>query len=40
MESSEERGYFALQISTRECGDLSILDLIGRSTIDAVRVNS
>jgi anti-anti-sigma factor len=34
MESSEERGYFGLQISTWECGDVSILDLIGRSTID------
>jgi anti-anti-sigma factor len=34
MESSEERGYFGLQISTWECGDVRILDLIGRSTID------
>jgi anti-sigma B factor antagonist len=33
-ESSEERGVVGLQISVRECDDVSILDLRGRSTID------
>lgn len=33
-ETSEERGIVALQISTRECGDVSVVDLLGRSTID------
>ncbi len=34
-ETSEKRGIVGLQISIRECGDVSILDLLGRSTIDA-----
>jgi len=34
-ETSEERGIVGLQISIRQCGDVSILDLLGRSTIDS-----
>jgi anti-anti-sigma factor len=34
-ETSEKRGIVGLQISMRECGNVSILDLLGRSTIDA-----
>jgi len=30
-ETSEERGIVGLQISIRQCGDVSILDLLGRS---------
>jgi anti-anti-sigma factor len=34
-ETSEKREIVGLQISIRERGDVSILDLLGRSTIDA-----
>jgi anti-anti-sigma factor len=33
-ETSEKRGIVALQISMRECSGVSVLDLLGRSTID------